>query len=324
MAGGRRDETGVGEFGRWLAGVGAAVGAAAVAGALLAACAPPAGGPVGPPGAVYVVDPGAGGIVRADPQTGQAIGRPMPGGRAPWQAVAGPRDGLLVLSAPVGVQELTQVIRAGPGWAARPVPVAPGMRGAVLGGDGDRYAALAYRPASADAGGPTGCRLALLDLDVGAVVRTHDVCGPGEAVRDVALAATASGPVAYLSLWRGAAAGAGEAGGWRPDGRGRVVALAAETGRVLAVHAPAGVPDRLLLGPAPGGGGRRVYYLETALPPPDGLEAWRLVGLDAATLTRERNFALPDPPHSPVLAPDGARLYALAADAGGGRGADRG
>jgi hypothetical protein len=190
----------------------------------------------------------------------------------------------------------------------------------VLGGDGTRYAALAYRLESADAGGPTGCRLALLDLDVGAVVGTHDVCGPGEAVRDVAVEATAGGPVAYLTLWRGAAAGAGEAGGWRPDGRGRVVALAAETGRVLAVHAAAGVPDRLLLGPAPGGGGRRVYYLETALPPPDGLESWRLVGLDAATLITERTFALPDPPHGPALAPDGARLYALTADAGGGGG----
>ena len=294
--------------------------------ALLAGCTTVApGGAPGPPGALYVVDPGAAAVVQVDPRTGRPVGSPLPGGRAPWQAVPGPDGGLLVLSAPVGTQELTRVVHAGPGWAARPLPVEPGVggvRGAVLAGAGGRHAVLAYRPASpaAGAGGAPGCRLALLDLVAGAVARTHDVCGTGETVRDVALDATPGGPVAYVALWQGAAAARSGAGASDAvGGRGRVVALDAQTGKVLAVHATAGVPDRLLLGPAPGGVARRVYCREAA--PPDGAERWRLVALDAATLVPEREYLFPAAPQWPALAPDGEHLYALTDDGGGsGRG----
>jgi hypothetical protein len=265
-------------------------------------------------GGLYVIDAGTAAVVRVEQQTGRAVGGPLPGGPAPWQAVPGPDGALLVLSAPsAGPQGLTRVVRSGRGWVTRPVPLEPEARGAVLAGDGDRYAVLAYRPAPV--GGAPGCRLALVDLEAGAVVRTHDVCGAGESVRDVALDSDGGGPVAYVALWGGSAAAPdGEAGGG-----GRVVALAAATGAVLATRATAGVPDRVLLGPGPDGAGRRVYCLESTPPPPAHPESWGLVTLDAATLAFERAYALPVPPLWPALAPDGGHLYALT-DRGGGAG----
>ena len=103
------------------------------------------------------------------------------------------------------------------------------------------------------------------------------------------------------------------------DGRGRVVALAAETGAVLASYVTTWVPDRLLLGPASGGGGRRAYCLEVAPPPPDDPASWRLIAPDAATLTRERTYPLHGPLLWPALALDGEHLYALGG-AGGSAG----
>jgi hypothetical protein len=113
-----------------------------------------------------VVDAGVAAIVRVDPLTGRPVGGPLPGGPAPWQAVAGPDGGLLVLSAPAaGSQALTRVVRSGHGWATRPVPLEPEIRGAVLAGDGGRSAVIAYRSATAGgAGDAPGCRLALVDL----------------------------------------------------------------------------------------------------------------------------------------------------------------
>jgi hypothetical protein len=77
----------------------------------------------------------------------------------------------------------------------------------------------------------------------------------------------------------------------------------------------------VLLGPAPGGGGPRVYVLEAAPPPPDHPEAWQLVALEATTLTPERSYRVAEQLLWPALAPDGEHLYALGARAGGvGRG----
>src|SRR5262245_48942066 len=69
---------------------------------LLAGCAAAGRGAPGghDRGALYVVDADAAAIVRVDPRTGRPVGGPLPGGPAPWQAVAGPDDSLLVLSAP--------------------------------------------------------------------------------------------------------------------------------------------------------------------------------------------------------------------------------
>jgi hypothetical protein len=174
---------------------------------------------------------------------------------------------------------------------------------------------LAYRVAPPGAGGAQRCRLALLDLEAGAVVRTHNVCGAGESVRDVALDEATGAPIAYVALWRGSPPDSiGDPGG--DDGSGRVVALAAETGAVLASHATAEVPERLLLGPAPDGVGRRVYCLEIAARV--DLEAARLVALDATTLDPERDYPLPTVPLGPALAPDGRHLYALAGPRGTG------
>jgi hypothetical protein len=228
--------------------------------------------------------------------------------------VAGPHDGLLVLSAPIGAQELTQVVPSGPGWATRPLPVETGVRGAVLAGAGGRYAVLAYRVGTPGAGGTQRCRLALLDLEAGAVLRTHNVCGAGESLRDVALDEATGAPIAYVALWRGPTPDT--TGYVAGDGSGRVVALAAETGAVLASHTTEEVPERLLPGPAPGGVGRRVYSLEVM--ERVDLDAARLVALDAATLYPERDYPLPTVPLWPALAPDGEHLYALAGLGGAG------
>ena len=127
------------------------------------------------------------------------------------------------------------------------------------------------------------------------MVRTHEVCGAGESLKDVALDAGPGGPVAYVALWRWAAApGAGDADAG--EGGGRVVALGAETGALLAAYGTTRVPDRLLLGPAPGGGARRVYRLEIVPPRPPS--SGRLVALDAETLSP----SAPTLPLGPLMA----------------------
>jgi DNA-binding beta-propeller fold protein YncE len=283
---------------------------------LLAGCAAPlrsaTGGAAG--GRLYVVDAGTGTLLRIDTRTGRPAGGPLPGGPAPRQAVAGPDGRVLVLPSPTSrFEALTLVVPAGRGWATRPLPVEPGARAVAASGDGGRYAALAYSTATGSEA--PGCRLALLDLVTVAVVGTHRVCGPGESVRDVALDAGPGGPVAYLALWGLPT----RAPGGGASGRGRVVALAAETGAVLAAHDTAGHPERLLLGPEPGGGGRRAYFLETTPLPPDDPQAWRLVALGAATLAPEGAYPFPAQPLWPALAPDGGHAYALT-DHGGGSG----
>ena len=283
---------------------------------LLVGCAAPprsaTGGATG--GRLYVVDAGTGTLLRIDTRTGRPAGGPLPGGPAPRQVVAGPDGRVLILPSPTSrFEALNLVVPAGRGWATRPLRVEPGARAVAASGGGDRYAALAY--STATGGGAPGCRLALLDLVTVAVVGTHRVCGPGESVRDVALDAGPGGPVVYLALWgwptRAPVGGA--------SGRGRVVALAAETGAVLASYVTTWVPDRLLLGPASGGGGRRAYCLEVAPPPPDDPASWRLIAPDAATLTRERTYPLHGPLLWPALALDGEHLYALGG-AGGSAG----
>jgi DNA-binding beta-propeller fold protein YncE len=290
-----------------------------LAGFLLAGCATPAGGSAGGAagGRLFVVDAGTDTVLRIDTRTGRAAGGPLPGGPAPRQVVPGADGRVLVLPAPTSrFEALTVVAPAGRGWATRPLPVEPGAVAAA--GDGGRYAALAYSTATGHEA--PACRLALLDLVLGEVVGTHRVCGPGESVRDVALGGATGTPVAYLSLWGWPThAPGGGAPGEVASGRGRVVALAAETGAVLAAHETAGHPGRLLLGPAPGGAGRRVYFLEATPPPPDDPQAWRLVALDAATLVPERAYPFPAQPLWPALAPDGGHAYALT-DQGGGSG----
>jgi hypothetical protein len=185
----------------------------------------------------------------------------------------------------------------------------------AVSGDGERHAVLAY--STATGGMAPGCRLALLDLEAGAVVRTQDVCGPGESVRDVALDEAAGVPVAYVALWGWPTpAPGGGVPGEVVSGRGRVVALAPETGTVLAAHATPGHPGRLLLGPERGSGGRRLYFVETSPPPPGHPESWRLVALDAATLAPEGVHPLPADPLWPAVAPDGEHLYALTGQGG--------
>jgi hypothetical protein len=113
---------------------------------------------------------------------------------------------------------LTHVVRAGGGWAARPVPLEPGARARLLAAAGDAavvaYAGPPPAPEPDPRTGPSpagGCRLALVDLRTDTAAPAPLVCHAGETITGVALERTPDGPGAYLALagpqgGRGAAA----------------------------------------------------------------------------------------------------------------------
>ena len=202
---------------------------------------------------------------------------------------------------------------------ARPTEVS------ALAGDGGRYAVVAYgAPAGTAAGGRAAagpCRLALIDLLAGSVVRAHQACAPGDAVAGLALRAGDAGPVAYLATWR---PGSGPA----DRGRGRVVALDATTGAPLAAYDAGGLPVDLVLGRAPPGQpgppatAERLYAVvgRPAGPPGeadgdqefDTAEGWWLVGLDPEGLAVASDRAVAGPLRRLAVAPDGRQAYAFA------------
>ena len=147
----------------------------------------------------------------------------------------------------------------------------------------------------------------MLDLAGGPAVRHLSVCAPGESRFGLALADAPTGAVVYAGLWRGAATAGGA-------GSGALVALDAATGAVLRRAPLAGVPERLVVAPAPGGGGRRLYAVEgwpgpEARSPED--ERWRLLGLDPTTLATEAVHPVRGDLPGFVVAPDGEEAYAL-------------
>ena len=80
----------------------------------------------------------------------------------------------------------------------------------------------------------------------------------------VALGGGPTGPLVYLGV---ASPAAPE--GARGDRRGRLVAIEGATGVTRAAAPLAGVPSNLVLAPAPGGAGRRLYAVETLSRPED-------------------------------------------------------
>jgi hypothetical protein len=286
----------------------------------------------GAPELLYVARGADGTIIRADARTGWPVGAPLPAGPAPTQLAVG-RDGALLVRSGGASRwgALTYVVPSGggPGGGptARRVSLGEGGTAALLAGDGDRTAVVAYLPRGLEGlreagtgAAPAPCRLAVVDLARGAVVGAHPACAPGERVTGLAVATDGAGTVAYLGLWRAGGAGRG--------GRGRVLALDAARGAILAAAPLDGAPGDLGVGPAPDRPGPRLYVTVAALEPEDDaapdddarfgrVRGGRLLGLDAATLAQERDHPLAGPPGWLTVAPDGHDAYALVHDGSG-------
>ena len=291
--------------------------------ALLAAvtpgCAAPASTPGGQGPALYVSSGLDGTVTRLDGRSGRVIGRPLPAGPAPRRLVVGSGGSLLVASAAAGRQGLlSHVAPSGGAWTARPVALERGARVNHLAGDGAHTAAVAYTVARpAPAWGLTGeeapCRLALVDLRSGTVRRILPLCDSGDALAGLALRPGPDGLSIYAALW---SAGAG------PGARSRLLALDGATGDITAAYSLDGLPNQVVMGPAPGGQGLRLYSVVTAGPVGEtdredvadrfaGAGSWQLLGFDPATLALESDFLLWQPPYSLVVSSDGAHGYAF-------------
>jgi hypothetical protein len=283
-----------------------------------------------------VANSGDGTVARLDGAGGRVLDRALPAGPAPWRIAPSPAGGLLVLSLDADhVGTLSQLIPPAGGqggWTVRQVPVGARTRLALLAGDGGTYAAVAYSAGTAEATpasaavstpGPPPCGLDLVDAQAGRVVRRHAVCVPGdEVVTGLALEGGPGGPLAYLAIagrsdWPDAAPATPAPGVGGLRGRSRLVALAAESGATLAALPLEGTPAAVLLAPAPGRAGRRLYLVETGAgpdpdsPPPDRA---RLLGLDPTTLGVECEYRLDFRPLELAIGPEGDHGYALAGD----------
>jgi hypothetical protein len=121
-----------------------------------------------------------------------------------------------------------------------------------------------------------------------------------------------------VGLWRWPS-GAGDDG---PSvrGQGRIVAVHAKTGAVLANVPVAGAPAHLLLAPLPGQAGLRLYSVQQVPGPVRSDDAdryyvpqsWELWALDPATLEVLRVYPLDQRLLPLAASPDGDHLYALA------------
>jgi DNA-binding beta-propeller fold protein YncE len=284
---------------------------------LVAGCAPPSYGRGGAESLLYVANAADGTVTRLDGRSGRPAGPPLPGGPAPSRLVVGAEGRLLLLPAGSAANgTLTHVGPRGDRPVVRTIALEAGARPLHLAADGGRYAAAAYVVGGAPdrLGVPAGpCRLALVDLLHGTVAGVHRPCAPGEEVTGLALVTDSAGTVAYLALWR--------------RGAGRLVAVDAAGGAVLAARPmarPTDLPSGLVLAPAPGGAGPRLYAVVEALDPDEtrpeaaagrwaSALSWRLLGLHPTTLAVESDFPLPGPAPWLAVAPDGRDAYALGA-----------
>jgi hypothetical protein len=286
-----------------------------------AACAAPARPAAQPALVLYAANAGDGTVARFDAATGAPTGPPLPAGSAPAWLVAGGDGSVLVQSVgATGGGGLTHVVPGEGGWDARPVRLESGARVVLLAGDGGAAAAVVYvvvddgRSGSGAAAGP--CRLAIVDLSRSAVAGAHAACAPGEQPTGLALTTdSGGGTVAFLGLWRPAAAGAPETA--------RLVALDARDGRLRGAHAlDAGAatgPLALAAGP---GGRRRLYAVGAALDgtprPLDDFgrrfaEAtdWRLLEFHPGSLAPAGEYALRYGAAGLTVAPDGREAYTV-------------
>lgn len=281
----------------------------------LVACRPPPGRAAVTGPTLYLANGRESTIVPVDTAVGRASGPPMPGGPAPWQMAPGPDGSLLVLSiAPRDASQMTYISRTEAGWGARPVELEPMARPAYLAGEG-RYSAVAYHLPDPIPGSPTPrCRLALVGLNAGEVEATQAACSVFESVFAVAVDTWPSGPVAYLGIWHWPHQG--DDGQW-VVGRGRIVAVDARSGAIVAPAPLNGAPLSMSLTSGPHRSGRRLYVVETNPGPGGDYDApdhWRLRGLDPWTLDPLFDRTLGEPPHWLTVAPDGDQAYYFIAD----------
>ncbi|MGH2353349.1 MAG: YncE family protein [Chloroflexota bacterium] len=310
--------------------------AVALLGCWVAGCAPADDGALSAAASpdLYVANGAEGTITRVESVSGQVIGPPLPASPGPWRMVSGPGGSLLVqaIGSAVGRQDspLTYLARSGGEWVTRPVALEARAEAPLIAGDGGRYAVAAYHVRSGGAVSEAVCRLALIDLRVGAVTGTHTVCTGEESVAGLAMENGPAGLVAYLGIWHrpvaeGEPEGARDAGGatGATELGSRVLAVDAETGDGIGVYPLAGTPGSVILAPGPGRTGRRLYSVE-ALPDPDTgtpedsyegqytrASEWRLLGLNPATLEPESEHTLSASPFSLAVAPDGDHAYFL-------------
>ena len=215
---------------------------------------------------------------------------------------AGSGGRLLVLSdGQDPARQPTSVAAADGAGAARPVPLEPGAQATLVAAGGGRAAAVVYTLRDGGSAGPPRRRLALVDLPAAAVLRTHPVCRPGEAVTSLAMADGSAGPAVYLALWAGPqpVAGRWSAGGGR---RRRLYCVEAFPDETAADGTTELVP-RPAAGAAGGPGGSR----------------WQVVGLHSATLDPESRQTVAPPATAPrwlAVAPNGERAFALAPTGG--------
>jgi DNA-binding beta-propeller fold protein YncE len=291
---------------------------------LLAGCSAPIGGvPRRTPATVlYVANGGDGTITRLNGASGCALGPPLPAGRSPGQVVSGANGSLLVAALGNAFEgTVTHLLpRGGPfesTYRMEALVVEPGTALVHLAGDGERFAVLLYRRVGQPMG-PTGCRLAMIDTATGYVDRTGVPCSQREVAVGLAVGRDAAGVTAYISTW----SSAGEVDGhWRP-GEGRIRAVDALSGALLASHRSTGMPEQLLLSPAPGGS-RRLYVVESIRAAGVALESGsgpdvaaanrvQLVGLNLATLDPESALPLDHLPRAMAISPDGNHAYTVA------------
>ena len=298
---------------------------------------------------MYVASGGDGTITRLDAGSGRRIGAAIPVGGTPRQMAAGraePDERLLVLRTDGdGASALTLVAGERGAWAERPVVVAPGAVPSLVRSDGRRLAAVLYAPRPAGqrtappalpgslsapppVPAPLACRIAMVDLRLGTVTGTHDLCASDEAVLDLAVGHTEWGPTVYAAVWTGPRLVDGR---WRA-GAGRIVALQAQSGRQTGGYPLDGVPGGVSFWQSPAAGERSLYVLERVLGAgtadgqtehaAGGERRWQLLRLDPVTLEREAAHPLPYPPPPQArfaVAPGGGHAYVLAGqDAGGG------
>jgi len=259
---------------------------------------------------LYVANGAAGTVTRLDAASGHPAGALLPTGRAPWLVAPGQGGALLVLSiAASAADTVTHVLPQGSETRMRSIELAPGQSlvpfSSRIASDAGRHTLVAYRGRKAVASA-----LALLETASGEIVRTFAVGGPFEEVVDLALDDGPAGPVAYVGLWTE------ERWDDRRRPSGRVVAVDARTGTVLAACRTPGVPGQLVLGDG-AGVNRRLYVVAGA---PENSDGRRYDGagldggvldLDALTLAERAVLPMAEPLMCFAVTPGGASAYAI-------------
>jgi hypothetical protein len=277
---------------------------------LLAACAGPAPGAAGGGRTLFVANGEEATLSRLDSASGRVTGPPLPTGRAPWQIATGANGSLLVLSiSPRHSAELTYIARQSGGYASRSINLEPKAREGQMASDG-RYAVVAYHlPGPATPSAQPRCRMAVVDLEAGALLATYQACDAFESVFTLAVEPGPAGPSAYLGIWRWPHVR--EGGVWAP-GAGRLVVLNALSGAVQDVLPLDGAPSAASVAAGPHGEARRLYLVETRPGPESEYtspERWSLLTLDPVTLEERSRRLLSEPPLWLTVAPDGADAY---------------